>query len=82
MLLIVMKAVTTPFQRPVFTALKELVDHMEWNEVLRTYCGDFPVMYVTRGRDSCSAIVLGEHEGELSTTRVGSRDIALIQNPV
>jgi hypothetical protein len=35
---------------------------------LRTYCGNFSVMHVTRGGYSRSSIALGKHKGKLSTT--------------
>jgi hypothetical protein len=91
----VMNAVTTPAQRPVFTVKPESSEQKKkkvkcaasakrsvWTEGLLTSRGDCPVMDIVSRGEARAAILLGEQERELTARYVCVKDVALVQDPI
>jgi hypothetical protein len=87
MLLIVMKAVTTPAQRPVLTfgqsKQKATLSYPERRDEGRgggnTFCGDRSIVQVPRARKPSATIRLSQDHAKLP---IGRCDVALVQSPV
>lgn len=85
---IVMNAVTTPPQRPVFTICAAF--HSRSASVLsacikaseRTASGDLAIVDIARGAEARALVGLSEEHLKLAAGRVRVNDVALVYDPI